>query len=38
MPRGNRQHLPAYAWRITHRCHRQQFLTASDSGVTDASL
>ena len=26
MPRGNRQHLPGYAWHITHRCHRQQFL------------
>lgn len=26
MPRANRLLLPGYAWHITHRCHRQQFL------------
>ena len=26
MPRANRCFLPGYAWHITHRCHKQEFL------------
>lgn len=27
MPRANRHRLPGHVWYITHRCHRQQFLS-----------
>ena len=26
MPRTNRYYMPGYAWHITHRCHKQEFL------------
>lgn len=26
MPRANRHYLPGYAWHITHRCHKREFL------------
>jgi len=26
MARANRHHLPGYAWHITHRCHKKEFL------------
>lgn len=26
MPRANRHYVPGYAWHITHRCHRKDFL------------
>ncbi len=26
MPRAKRHFLPGYAWHITHRCHRKDFL------------
>ncbi len=26
MPRANRYFLPGYAWHITHRCHKKDFL------------
>jgi len=26
MPRENRHFIPAHVWRITHRCHKKEFL------------
>jgi len=26
MPRAQRHFLPGYAWHITHRCHKKEFL------------
>jgi putative transposase len=26
MPRAKCYHLPGYAWHITHRCHKREFL------------
>jgi len=26
MPRASRYYLPGYVWRITHRCHKREFL------------
>ena len=26
MPRANRHYIPVYAWHITHRCHKKEFL------------
>jgi len=26
MPRANRYFVPGYAWHITHRCHKKEFL------------
>jgi len=26
MPRAKRHFLPGYAWHITHRCHKEEFL------------
>ena len=26
MPRAKRHFLPGYAWHITHRCHKKEFL------------
>lgn len=26
MPRANRHYIPGYAWHITHRCHKREFL------------
>jgi len=26
MPRANRHYIPGYVWRITHRCHKREFL------------
>jgi REP element-mobilizing transposase RayT len=30
MARVNRHHLPGYAWHITHRCHKREFLLKFD--------
>jgi len=30
MARANRHHLPGYAWHITHRCHKREFLFKFD--------
>lgn len=30
MPRANRYFLPGYAWHITHRCHKREFLLKFD--------
>lgn len=30
MPRANRFYLPGYAWHITHRCHKREFLLKFD--------
>jgi len=34
MPRAKRHFLPGYAWHITHRCHKEEFLLkfAKDRG------
>lgn len=26
MPRANRHYIPGYAWHLTHRCHKKEFL------------
>ncbi|HEW78436.1 MAG TPA: transposase, partial [Phycisphaerales bacterium] len=26
MPRAHRHYIPGCVWRITHRCHKQEFL------------
>jgi putative transposase len=30
MPRANRYYLPGYAWHLTHRCHKKEFLLKFD--------
>lgn len=30
MPRAKRHYLPGYAWHITHRCHKKEFLLKFD--------